>query len=147
MEYTITGRYIQSLEVVGYYIRDNKTSKEKLLKTQDVIKLAKLNKVNAELLECDGKEYLYIADEKDIENIFESKNKMNLQYKLADIQGNITGYNCINDAGKNFRFEPSKFWEVAYNGMIENVRAIVCNGTKAIVGDGIHLSRIETLDE
>lgn len=147
MEYTITGRYIQSLEVVGYYIRDNKTSKEKLLKTQDVIKLAKLNKVNAELLECDGKEYLYIADEKDIENIFESKNKMNLQYKLADIQGNITGYNCINDAGKSFRFEPSKFWEVAYNGMIENVRAIVCNGTKAIVGDEIHLSRIETLDE
>ena len=147
MKYTIVGRYIQDLEVIGYYIRDNNTSKEKLLKTQDVIKLAKLNKVNAELLECDGKEYLYITDDKDIKNIFESKNKMTLMYKFVDIQGNIVGYSCKGENNRNFRFTPDKLWEVAYNGMITNVTAIVCNGQKAIKGKGINLNDIASLDD
>lgn len=138
-DFTITGRYIQSFEVVGYFAIDNKNNKERLLKTQDVIKLAKLSKIDAEYIKLDDKEYLYIAPDKKIKDIFESRTKMDIVYRIVDSTDKVTGYSCKDENNRSYKVSPEQLWELAYNGAVNNAKAVICGNDKAILGKEISL--------
>ena len=146
MEYTITGRYIQGMEVVGYFVLDESSGKEKLLRTSDVIKLSKSGKLNADCVIVDNKEYLFLTDDNEVRNVTEAKNKMSVLYKVKDTEGNIVSYFCEDTRGKSYRIKAEQFWEVAANGLIDNVKASICHGKRVIKGIGFKLTELPVID-
>lgn len=148
-EFRIVGKYIQGLSITGYMVENIETSKKKLLKTADVIKLAEANKIyDANVEEFDGKKYLYIKqDINTIEDIENSKNNMEIIYRILDKSNMCIGYMCKDNNGKSYKISRNKAWELAYNNSIKNVKAIVCKGIKALQGNGIDLGSLSSIED
>lgn len=148
-EFRIVGKYIQGLSITGYMVENVETSKKKLLKTDDVIKLTEANKVcDASVEKFDGKKYLYIKqDISTIEDIENSKNNMEIIYRILNKSKVCIGYMCKDNNGKSYKLSRNKAWELAYKNSIKNAKAIVCNGVKALQGNGIDLGTLSSIED
>lgn len=156
LKYKIIKRIIIGIEPIGFILLDE-NGNERQLKEEDVITLCKNNMVtNAEIvLDSDECKYeVVVSDEYKIDN-FIKKNKSKqvnvicrIISKDADNKPHCIGYIAKDETGKSYRLDKNKFWKLANNGSINNIKASIIGNNKILISEGNNqLKDLPTIDD
>lgn len=137
--YTIINKCYDGLNIISMTIKTEQ-GETKLVKYEDIIKLARAEKIsNAKaILDTGQNRYILCLDGsiKDIETIYKN-NSMHLEIlcRLIDNKGKCIGYKVRDNKGKLYKLSIQKTWELAVNNTIEGVKGRIISNHKVIISN------------
>lgn len=138
-KYKILNKEFKGINIIGYTIL-NEEGKTKLVKLQDMIKLARVDKLEDTHAVFDASDASfvlhYIPGIVTLENSDRS-NGVNLKLTARIISENkCIGYKAIdNNTNKNYKLSIEKVWELAEQGSIIGVKGTYINNKKTLISD------------
>lgn len=136
--YSVVKKYIDGVAITGYYLVDPKGD-ERLLKSDDVLKLAKQKKISnaSVVLDADKSEWVLCVDGgiNGLETVYKKQSKkFRVQGRIINSLGDCTGYILRDENDKAMKASLKKVWELAHNGTIQDIKGGICKGYKIIQG-------------
>jgi len=148
--YKITDRYMQGLKIVRFTVEKLADGKSTSASVEDIIKLARLNKVEGISALIDIVNQEYILDYKgNLRNIPIHKSaELRLVCRIIDGNQECIGYKASDSSGKTYKLSINKTWELASINCINDVKAKIISNRKALIGvNGFSISSLPRLEE
>ena len=139
MKYKIVKPIIDSTDIIGYEVIDD-TGNIKRFKLEDLYKLIEAGIVECTILNDSENDKHILYDKVDVSDsiTYHVESRIVRDNKLA-------GYICTKSDGASCKLSPNKVWELAAEGLVDNVSAIVVNNQITLVGKGISILDLSTL--
>jgi hypothetical protein len=141
-QYTVINKCFDNINLIGFTIQSEEGTK-KLIKPEDVVKLARGNRLtNAEfMLDTTSGEYIARIENgvTNLPTIYKNSDlKLTLICRLIDSSGKCIGYKARDNTGKAYKLSINKTWELACNNNIEGVAGRIACDKKILVSDNEH---------
>lgn len=137
IKYTVVEKDMNGIEIVGYTI-ESPTGNRKTLRTDDIIKLARGNKLsNANaLLDTSCGKYILSFDNS-LESMKRHIRSDNLEISILGriINNNkCIGYKAVDNNGKKYNLTISRTWALVEQGVVKGLIAKINGTNKVLIG-------------
>lgn len=151
--YKITGRYMEGIQIIGYQLL-SETGETSKIKKETMEKMAEQGLItNCKVITYNNKVYVrgigIRISELPILNI--SDNKSDGTKSTMEIVGRLlsntelVGYLVRESTGTEYRISKEKAWLLTMEGTISNAEARISGDNKLILGKGIELRKLPSI--
>lgn len=145
--YTLTGKYVSKLKIVGLQISDIKGNK-KILKTSDIHYMVSQGLVTGcSLVQYNDNVYIKsnkvkLAELPEVSLAGQSSFSISSRVMKND---SLIGYIAIDKTGKEYKLSKERVWDMARQGGFENITSYVVGKNKIIEGIGMNLQDLHVI--
>jgi len=120
--YKVIGKYINGVEISGFGVEDEE-GKFLKIKFSDFIALVKRGVVEGfKYINIEGQEYVLPKNRLMSQLPTLNKEQYEIEDRVFDSEGKVIGYIVITDEGKRLKLSKAKIWDLAFEGLVKNVR-------------------------
>lgn len=129
-------------EIVGYELIDE-SGQIKRAKLTDIFQLIERDMLDGEVVTDDqGNKHIIF---KDIP--LQKKDDIVLIVECRFIKnGQIDSYRCTDNSQRKLKIKPDRLWEYASSGNVTNIEAKMINNKRVLVGKGVSMKTLPTID-
>lgn len=144
MKYSLSSPILSNGDIIGYKLIDQ-SGEVKRARLENIKQLVDKGMItNAEVVTDDnGNIHVVLTDS--LADDPEKSERYTVEYRI--IQGDkVKSYRCRDNEGNVRNFTLDKIWELAADGCVNNIEAKVINSKRALVGQGIKITDIKTIN-